>query len=300
MRVTSSRWSVCVAVPLSYGQVRNRSLRSANRFWRAPIGCGLPAAGYCYRAPVSGTTLAASPMPSGFAARDRLAHVAGRQMPVMLLDHAGVGIAEVARHNHQRRAVRCRRGDISRCRAAVVQRDLSRHPTCTSGDIRACVMLPMAYRSRCDAPTICRHLRCECDAGGGYPLDRRMAYRVADSAAKRRVRSESTIGGQDKSTAVGRGACGWLDWKFLSAPTSALLAHPSEKPMISVPAAPSPALGPRPPRSHANRRSAAAATSPRPSRRHPIRRPSPRRSCPPRRRQRPSPDRSQGARSAQS
>src|ERR1700676_4100750 len=28
---------------------------------------------------------------------------------------------------------------------------------------------------------------------------------------------------RDKSTAIGRGACGWLDWVFLSAPAHALL-----------------------------------------------------------------------------
>ena len=33
-----------------------------------------------------------------------------------------------------------------------------------------------------------------------------------------------TNGRRDKSTAVGRGACGWLDWSFLSAPACALLA----------------------------------------------------------------------------
>ena len=33
-----------------------------------------------------------------------------------------------------------------------------------------------------------------------------------------------TNGRRDKSTAVGRGACGWLDWIFLSAPACALLA----------------------------------------------------------------------------
>jgi hypothetical protein len=32
----------------------------------------------------------------------------------------------------------------------------------------------------------------------------------------------TTTGRRDKSTAVGRGACGWLDWIFLSAPTHAL------------------------------------------------------------------------------
>ena len=48
------------------------------------------------------------------------------------------------------------------------------------------------------------------------------------------------LGRRDKSTAVGRGACGWLNWNFLSAPTSALLAHSSERPMVSLVAAPSP------------------------------------------------------------
>jgi hypothetical protein len=38
---------------------------------------------------------------------DRLAHVARRQMAVMLFDHAGVSMAEVAGNDHQRRAVRC-------------------------------------------------------------------------------------------------------------------------------------------------------------------------------------------------
>lgn len=33
----------------------------------------------------------------------------------------------------------------------------------------------------------------------------------------------TTNGRRDKSTAVGRGACGWLDWIFLSAPAHVLL-----------------------------------------------------------------------------
>ena len=37
------------------------------------------------------------------------------------------------------------------------------------------------------------------------------------------VQGNTTNGRRDKSTAVGRGACGWLDWIFLSAPAHALL-----------------------------------------------------------------------------
>ena len=36
--------------------------------------------------------------------------------------------------------------------------------------------------------------------------------------------SNPTHGRRDKSTAVGRGACGWLDWSSLSAPAYTLLA----------------------------------------------------------------------------
>ena len=36
--------------------------------------------------------------------------------------------------------------------------------------------------------------------------------------------SRTQIGRRDKSTAVGRGACGWVEWIFLSAPACALLA----------------------------------------------------------------------------
>ena len=38
------------------------------------------------------------------------------------------------------------------------------------------------------------------------------------------VQGNPTNRRRDKSTAVGRGACGWLDWIFLSAPACALLA----------------------------------------------------------------------------
>ena len=37
------------------------------------------------------------------------------------------------------------------------------------------------------------------------------------------VQGNTTNGRRDKSTAVGRGACGWLGWIFLSAPAHALL-----------------------------------------------------------------------------
>jgi hypothetical protein len=37
------------------------------------------------------------------------------------------------------------------------------------------------------------------------------------------VQGNTTNRRRDKSTAVGRGACGWLDWLFLSAPAHALL-----------------------------------------------------------------------------
>jgi len=37
------------------------------------------------------------------------------------------------------------------------------------------------------------------------------------------VQGNTTNRRRDKSTAVGRGACGWLDWIFLSAPAHALL-----------------------------------------------------------------------------
>jgi len=45
---------------------------------------------------------------------------------------------------------------------------------------------------------------------------------------------------RDKSTAIDRGACGWLDWLFLSAPAHTLLAHPCEKSFMPTVPAPSP------------------------------------------------------------
>jgi hypothetical protein len=43
--------------------------------------------------------------PERLCRADRLANVAGGKMPVMLLDHAGVGMAEVPGDHHQRNAV---------------------------------------------------------------------------------------------------------------------------------------------------------------------------------------------------
>jgi hypothetical protein len=43
--------------------------------------------------------------PERLCGTDRLTHVAGREMPVMLLDHAGVGMTEVSSDHHQRHAV---------------------------------------------------------------------------------------------------------------------------------------------------------------------------------------------------
>jgi hypothetical protein len=73
-------------------------------------------------------------------------------------------------------------------------------------------------------------------------LDRGLACRVVGSAMKRQLRTGPTDGRRDKSTAVGRGACGWLDWILLSAPAHSLPALSSETTMISMLTAPSPVL----------------------------------------------------------
>src|ERR1700704_2617053 len=86
-----------------------------------------------------------------------------------------------------------------------------------------------------------REPRTECDVGKGYVLDRGLAYRVVGSTMKRQLRTGPTDGRRDKSTAVARGACRWLDWIFLSAHTSVLLAHSSESTTISGVRATSPA-----------------------------------------------------------
>ena len=85
-------------------------------------------------------------------------------------------------------------------------------------------MLPMAYRSRCDAPTIADIF--VANATPGAATRSIAGWRTVSQIWRRNGGYEAnlTIGGQDKSTAVGRDACGWLDWNFLSAPTSALLA----------------------------------------------------------------------------
>lgn len=48
-----------------------------------------------------------------------------------------------------------------------------------------------------------------------------------------------THGRRDKSTAVGRGACVWLDWIFLSAPAHTLLPLNTKRLRKSTVAAPS-------------------------------------------------------------
>jgi hypothetical protein len=53
------------------------------------------------------------------------------------------------------------------------------------------------------------------------------------------MQGNTTNGRRDKSTAVGRGACGWLDWAFLSAPAHALLPLNTKKLSKSTVAAPS-------------------------------------------------------------
>ena len=53
------------------------------------------------------------------------------------------------------------------------------------------------------------------------------------------VQGNPTNRRRDKSTAVGRGACGWLDWIFLSAPTHALLPLNTKSLRKSTVAAPS-------------------------------------------------------------
>lgn len=53
------------------------------------------------------------------------------------------------------------------------------------------------------------------------------------------VRGNTTNGRRDKSTAVGRGAYGWLDWIFLSAPAHALLPLNTKSPRKSTVAEPS-------------------------------------------------------------
>ena len=53
------------------------------------------------------------------------------------------------------------------------------------------------------------------------------------------VQGNTTNGRRDKSTAVGRGACGWLDWIFLSAPAHALLPLNTKSLRNSTVAAPS-------------------------------------------------------------
>jgi hypothetical protein len=53
------------------------------------------------------------------------------------------------------------------------------------------------------------------------------------------VQGNTTNGRRDKSTAVGRGACGWLDWVFLSAPAHAPLALNRKSLRKSTGAAPS-------------------------------------------------------------
>jgi hypothetical protein len=53
------------------------------------------------------------------------------------------------------------------------------------------------------------------------------------------AQGNTTNGRRDKSTAVGRGACGWLDCVFLSAPAHALLPLNTKKLRNSTVAAPS-------------------------------------------------------------
>lgn len=53
------------------------------------------------------------------------------------------------------------------------------------------------------------------------------------------VQGNTTNRRRDKSTAVGRGACSWLDWIFLSAPAHALLPLNTKSLRKSTVAAPS-------------------------------------------------------------
>lgn len=69
--------------------------------------------------------------------------------------------------------------------------------------------------------------------------DRALACGVVELVMTGRVRWKLTHGRRDKSTAVGRGACDWLDWIFLSAPAHALLPLNTKSPRKSTVAAPS-------------------------------------------------------------
>ena len=51
-----------------------------------------------------------------------------------------------------------------------------------------------------------------------------------------------TKGRRDKSTAVGRSACGWVEWIFLSAPACALLALDTITLAKTILGPPSPAI----------------------------------------------------------
>ena len=70
-------------------------------------------------------------------------------------------------------------------------------------------------------------------------LDRSLAGFRTRLSVGQGVQGNTTNGRRDKSTAVGRGACGWLDWDFLSAPAHTLLSLNAKSLRKSTVAAPS-------------------------------------------------------------
>jgi hypothetical protein len=70
-------------------------------------------------------------------------------------------------------------------------------------------------------------------------LHRRLAGFRARLSVGQGVQGNTTNGRRDKSTAVGRGACRWLDWIFLSAPAHLLLPLNMKSLRQSTVAAPS-------------------------------------------------------------
>ncbi len=72
---------------------------------------------------------------------------------------------------------------------------------------------------------------------------RGLSWAIANSAVRQGEQRQPTNRRPDKSTAVGRGACGWLYWVFSAARDVAQPSLLPEMPMISTIREPAPVPG---------------------------------------------------------
>jgi hypothetical protein len=72
---------------------------------------------------------------------------------------------------------------------------------------------------------------------------RGLSWAIAEPAVGQREPRQPTNRRPDKSTAVGRGACGWLYWVFSAALEMTLPSVSPEMPMISTIREPAPVPG---------------------------------------------------------